>query len=346
MTVNPMRSDSSTTRFTAVAIMGASLLCVTPRLCGNDSAAEVAAGGIQLRKEARISMEKERLTISLKKVTVEYEFLNTTDQDITTEVAFPIPPYIWTPIDPAGSRDFSSFHVWINGSEVRFRTKARATLKGADYTQLLQKHRVDIQNFGYVDRADQKSQIAMLSRSAKAQLISVGLIDEDGLPYWTVHLTYHWRQRFPARNIVQIRHEYAPVYGFARVYLVEALKQLESPCTDLALENNLRAEEDKHLEARRTERVPLTHVSWVKYILTTANTWRTPIKDFQLVIEQPEHSEPQPKYLGTRVCWDGEVRPSGKNRFVAKRLNTFRLRNCPSTSLKTLTSKRDDNGLD
>ena len=45
---------------------------------GNDSAASTAVGGIQLRREQDISMEKERLTISETKVTVEYEFLNQT----------------------------------------------------------------------------------------------------------------------------------------------------------------------------------------------------------------------------------------------------------------------------
>jgi hypothetical protein len=39
-------------------------------------------------------MEKERLTIGESKVTVEYEFLNDTDKNITTEVAFPIPPTV------------------------------------------------------------------------------------------------------------------------------------------------------------------------------------------------------------------------------------------------------------
>ncbi len=38
-------------------------------------------------------MERERLTISLTRVTVEFEFLNNTDRDITVEVAFPVPPY-------------------------------------------------------------------------------------------------------------------------------------------------------------------------------------------------------------------------------------------------------------
>jgi hypothetical protein len=42
--------------------------------------------------EARISMEKERLTISAAKVTVEYELLNESSRDIATELAFPVAP--------------------------------------------------------------------------------------------------------------------------------------------------------------------------------------------------------------------------------------------------------------
>jgi len=56
----------------------------------NDSEAGKAAGGIRLLKDARISIQKEKLTISQKKVTVEYEFLNETDKDISAIVAFPV----------------------------------------------------------------------------------------------------------------------------------------------------------------------------------------------------------------------------------------------------------------
>jgi hypothetical protein len=42
-----------------------------------------AMGGIRFRQESRISMEKERLTISKWKVTVEYEFLNNTAHNFT-----------------------------------------------------------------------------------------------------------------------------------------------------------------------------------------------------------------------------------------------------------------------
>jgi hypothetical protein len=89
---------------------------------GNDGAASTGVGGIQLRREANISMKQERLTISESKVTVEYEFLNDTDKDITTEVAFPIPPYDNKSDDPGGIPSFNDFHLWVDGKELKYST--------------------------------------------------------------------------------------------------------------------------------------------------------------------------------------------------------------------------------
>ncbi|HWR50522.1 MAG TPA: DUF4424 family protein, partial [Bryobacteraceae bacterium] len=60
-------------RIDAPAVLATALLLLPPAF-GNDSAASVGLGGVQLRREPRISMEKERLTISVDKITVEYEF--------------------------------------------------------------------------------------------------------------------------------------------------------------------------------------------------------------------------------------------------------------------------------
>ena len=87
----------------------------------------MAAGGIQLRQEARISMEKERLSISEKKVTVEYEFLNNTDKDVTTEIAFPVPPYDETYLDASFNKRIDDFRVWVEGRETKFQTEVKAT---------------------------------------------------------------------------------------------------------------------------------------------------------------------------------------------------------------------------
>lgn len=57
----------------------------------NDTFAEMAAGGIQISRSAEIEMTSEDLYISPSEVRVDYTFRNTTDKDIETTVAFPMP---------------------------------------------------------------------------------------------------------------------------------------------------------------------------------------------------------------------------------------------------------------
>jgi hypothetical protein len=47
---------------------------------------------------------------------------------------------------------------------------------------------------------------------------------------------------------------------------------------------------------------------WVKYILTTANTWKTPIRDFELEVEYPEGEL-------VSLCWDGKLQRTGPRTF-------------------------------
>ena len=58
---------------------------------------------------------------------------------------------------------------------------------------------------------------------------------------------------------------------------------------------------------------------WVDYILTTANTWKTPISDFRLILERPQDdgpSGPRPRSY-VSFCWDGPVRRLDKDHFEA-----------------------------
>jgi hypothetical protein len=289
-------------------------------LKANDSAAEVAAGGIQLRKEARISMEKERLTISLKKVTVECEFLNTSDEDITTEVAFPLPPYKF---DLEGQRpDFSDFRVWVDGQEVKYQTQVRAEIKGANYAHLLNSLGIDIQDFGHFDgnTAPDKSQMGMLPKSARERLVRLRLIDDDGEPRWTVLVAYHWRQRFRAHKILHVRHEYHPVVGFSPIYEPEFQSMLKEACINPSLQKRLGEFPAQELEKHGGSQ-PTREAEWVKYILTTANTWKTPIKDFEFVLEEPEPGSWDPQYIGVSMCWDGELQRVDKNHLTARKAN-------------------------
>jgi hypothetical protein len=75
-------------RISSLALLAALLVAALPSpVRANDGAAELAVGGIQLRSERRVAMRKERLYISLGKVTVEYEFVNESKEDVVTDSA-------------------------------------------------------------------------------------------------------------------------------------------------------------------------------------------------------------------------------------------------------------------
>jgi hypothetical protein len=70
------------------------LAIAVPHAFADDAAASIGAGGlVVLKREDRITMAREVLTINPNKVKVDYEFRNDTDEDVTTVVAFPIPSY-------------------------------------------------------------------------------------------------------------------------------------------------------------------------------------------------------------------------------------------------------------
>jgi hypothetical protein len=284
----------------------------------NDGAAEVAAGGIQLRPERRVTMLKERLYISPEKVRVEYEFLNESTEDVKTEVAFPVPPYSWSPV--LSFHDFRGFKAWVNDIDVPIDLEVKAFVGDRDVTRDLEKAGLEIATFGRQEThsisADGRSlewmgtrpQAASLPAEVLADLVKKGLIerekvpvtDTDIFPLWSVRATYHWFQHFPPGQVVRIRHEYLPAAGFQVGIRSEYLKD---SCAEGAV-RRLFAGPVHESGAAGSSAV------WVKYILTTANTWKTPIRDFELTVERQEGS-----YVS--FCWDGPVKKSGPRTFKA-----------------------------
>ena len=116
--------------------------------CGvyaNDSSAELATGGLVLTKSNDIEMLSEDLFISMKEIRVQYRFLNHSDGDIVTPIAFPMPDI------PYGVDDFNfiiptddpqnilGFTTAVNGHPVVARVVQKAFLAGADRTDALRK---------------------------------------------------------------------------------------------------------------------------------------------------------------------------------------------------------------
>ena len=286
----------------------------------DDTAVAIAAGGLVSRRETRIIMAKEVLRISDKKVVVDYDFRNDTDEDVTTEVAFPVPPYENEfPEGDAHTQSFESFRLWVNGKPARYQSEVKATLKGKDVTGLLEADHIDIPTFGHVDDttedAHHVAQILVpdftrLPKAEQSRLFREGLFEnqaETAFSLYKVHLQYHWTQAFPAHSTVHIRHEYAPVEGWIDDMPVDALQLALTPgtaqkdakswsdsgakeiarfCPEPELLQGMirRFSEDK--STFDNGKYFQTH--WVDFILTSANAWRRPIEDFTLIIERPQ----------------------------------------------------------
>jgi Domain of unknown function (DUF4424) len=303
--------------------------CLHPVAIADDGAASIAAGGIVMTREPRITMAKEVLYISEGKVRVDYDFRNDTDSDITTEVAFPIPDYDLDMgnISPS-MQGFDDFKLWVDGKPVHYIVEAKAMVKGRDYSALLRSMGVDIASYGHSTDNDTQPQIQKLSPAQKAQLTKAGVIDKEfGEPNWKVRKKYYWTQTFPAHGIVHIRHEYSPQLGNSNSIAYGTLLttgkankddyELASVCPAPELLQTLRQ------DTRRPHHV--VSIEYVDFILTTANTWKTPIEDFTLDVERPPLDK-DPNHPATGVnylsfCWDGPIEKVDADHFRAHKGN-------------------------
>ena len=93
-----------------------------------------------MKREPRITMAKEVLRISAQKVIVDYDFRNDSDQDITTDVAFPIPDYEFEVGRTGQESGFSDFQCWIDGVRVHYRVESRAFVKDTDSYATVKQH--------------------------------------------------------------------------------------------------------------------------------------------------------------------------------------------------------------
>nr|CAA6829611.1 MAG: Unknown protein [uncultured Thiotrichaceae bacterium] len=101
----------------------------SPSLFANDSTAVLDTGGIVLQKSEHIVMEQEELLISQDIIRVKYVFYNSSDEAITTRVAFPLPSFQEAP-DQDLSLSYEahkplSFKLKIAGEDRSFDTEIK-----------------------------------------------------------------------------------------------------------------------------------------------------------------------------------------------------------------------------
>lgn len=285
----------------------------------NDSAVETSAGGLKLRKEHSVLMEKERLYISKSLVRVEYEFRNTTNEPVVSEVAFPIPSFKYVFDD--SRRDFSDFKAWIDGKPIKVEKEVRAFVKNREVTEELRRAGITIETFGGFDASNINDEITALKPDIRNKLVKVGALiapnNKNNLleysPVWEVSIKYHWQQEFPPGAVVRIKHEYQPIAGYGQAQIQNFKKEYKDSCANTETIKETRKQVTKAMKKNKGNSDFLS-LSWISYILTTANTWQTPIKDFELIVEGNKENV-------VTFCWDGSIEKVSNIRYKATKSN-------------------------
>ncbi|SET16262.1 DUF4424 family protein [Thorsellia anophelis] len=269
----------------------------------NDTAYGSRNGTIELLQTKDISIEYEILYISPTLITVDYLFKNKSNQDITVDVAFPMPPAYFGMSDYNPVKNYS---LYINNKEVSpilksiFKTKS-----GVDITEEMIGYgwtKTELMEYieeSYLSNGSYIGAHKISPRWIIEDSVSLGLIIQD---YYT------WTQTFPAGELIHIKHQYEPSYtsGVPRS-VGEILKSFSYDNDNF----NFCLESDKQIEL--DSKLDKDHQGYeyaiVDYILTTANNWDGPIKHFNLIIDKSN------KDSLVFLCFDGKLKRETPTQF-------------------------------
>jgi hypothetical protein len=274
-----------------VAIIG---LTVSIPATSNDTMVTLAAGGLVPVKSAQIVMESEDLEISIHRVTVTYRFRNESDYDVVAMVAFPLPALNGGDVENVPMRlpskdpvNFVDFRVTEGDKAIAPMVEVRAYQDNRDVTARMKSLGLP------VSVADKSIEGALRRIQAQqtASLVKDKLVwcdDERGAKQrcaamWETRIQYYWTQRFPARSTIALRQSYQSVVGGS--YLVASM---QAPSTQeehcVGKPGLLRIAEFKKRHAVKSQDDFVLWENRIQYILTTANNWSGPIRNFHLTV--------------------------------------------------------------
>lgn len=272
----------------AAALLAAGLLAAPAH--ANDSAAELDAGGLVLRREPGIALASEDLSIAPGRISVAYLFRNQLQEPRTVRVAFPLPPidgrelsFSALALPHPESPNFVGFTVTVDGKPIAPELEERAFVGEREVTDLLRRHGLPLNplRFDAINVAAKR-----IGAPEWAELVKAGLFpDADGMTegLWRGEAKFHWLQTFPAGQEVRIAHSYAPVSGFHLLDLEEAAREgyRTTYCLDEAGLSGIR-----RLLARAPKDGGYLRAAVVPYIVTTARNWAAPVGRFTLTVDK------------------------------------------------------------
>jgi hypothetical protein len=306
----------------------AAVLLATHHTDGNDGFGGLGAAGLEFSRTDKVAMRSEDLFISLDRIKVTYVFENTSDEDVTGEVIFPLPPIVIRDLffgdmnlpEDADRENLVNFTIAVDGQDIAPKIERRALrhsfhpqsgedIFGEDVTDLLLKAGVPLTVQG--DRLVKA--LNALSDSVRQQLADAGLLETfDGMngakEYscgWAVALRHHWTQTFPAGSRITVAHQYEN-------YPRGGIWQWTHPATE---EYQLQTAQRYCIDEATSKGLTRCRLSYhIDYILRTANTWQGPIGKFKLTIDKGD-----PRNI-LSLCATG-VKKTGPTTFVIEKEN-------------------------
>jgi hypothetical protein len=281
-----------------ILVFAAFFITLARPIRANDTMVTLEAGGLVPAKSSKIVMESETLQISIHRVTVKYVFRNTSDQGVDAVVAFPLPELDGATVENSPIQlpsknpvNFVSFKVIVEGKPVSPTLDIRAFKNGQDVTGRLRSLGLPISVLDprmkdAVDKlsAAQRKQLQQDELIVSEEIQRAGKTEQVVWAWWQTRIQYYWTQHFPSNRSIRVSHSYLPVVGGGYVSSDDdgaptvgrycgsspALKQI----ADLKTRLPKKPAQDVALFERN-----------IKYILTTANNWSGPIRDFHLDID-------------------------------------------------------------
>jgi hypothetical protein len=195
------------------------------------------------------------------------------------------------------SRDpvnFMSFKVTVDGERVSPRIEVRAVKDGKDITDTLRSVGlpVSVLDSGMKEAIkkltpDRHSQLEKDELIVTEKAESGGKIERWDWPNWQTRVRFYWTQHFAGNSIVRVSHSYLPVVGGSYIaYDDDGALAVNGYCGTCATLKRI-----KQVKSRLARKQGISAALWernIKYILTTANNWSGPIRDFRLGIDSDD----------------------------------------------------------
>lgn len=248
----------------------------------NGAVASFAAGGVEFKQSADISIAREDLYLSPGEVRVDYVFVSEAAHEQSVTIGFPLPRVPATPDDPAsvqlveGSggdlRNYLGFGVAVNGRPLIPVLHEFAWLDDRNVT-------AEVRAAGLPLLVDGKHWEALqaLGPEGGEALVASGLIwsgPGDLTPACDYQAVFEWQQTFPPGE-TRVSIHYRPLLGwradYGKSFYLEG-EHAQTACVDDRLRDEIEASGG------------YSEVAELDYITTTAKNWAGPIGRFNLTV--------------------------------------------------------------